>query len=74
MTNAKRTPFTWMGKEISEEKAHLIAASPDLLEAAPDLLEALKDLLAYVEGGYGDHESSEGKTARAAIAKAEGRE
>jgi len=66
-------PFNgWKAKPVPFH-GEAMDANARLIAAAPDLLAALKDLLAYVEGVYGDHESSEGETARAAIAKAEGR-
>lgn len=47
-------------------------ANGDLLADAPALLDALFDLLAYLEDGIGDHDSDEGKQARALIAKHRG--
>ena len=46
----------------------------DVVSAADfdELLDALADLLAYLEDGIGDHESEEGKHARALIAKHRG--
>lgn len=43
-----------------------------LIADAPAMLDALADLLAYLEDGIGDHESEEGKQARALIAKHRG--
>jgi hypothetical protein len=43
-----------------------------LRDDAPALLEALSDLLSYLEDGIGDHDSEEGKKARALIAKHRG--
>lgn len=43
-----------------------------LIADAPAMLDALSDLLAYLEDGIGDHESEEGKQARALIAKHRG--
>ena len=47
-------------------------AAEVLRDDAPELLEALSDLLAYLEDGLGDHDSEEGKKARALIAKHRG--
>lgn len=67
-----RTIFAW--PELSGAENEEIHANMTLGAAAPDLLAALKGLLAYVEDGYGDHDSAEGKEARDAITKAEGGE
>ena len=55
----------WTRIEEPDEKD----AAELLRDDAPALLEALSDLLAYLEDGIGDHDSEEGKKARALIAK-----
>ena len=47
-------------------------ANAALMADAPAMLDALSDLLAYLEDGIGDHDSEEGKQARALIAKHRG--
>lgn len=56
------------GRRDSDE----VAANTRLAADAPAMLDALADLLAYLEDGIGDHDSEEGKQARALIAKHRG--
>lgn len=65
-------PGRWNGCSYIEANAHLIAAAPELLEA---LIECVVDMGA-TESFYGEHPRAQEVLvkARAAIAKAEGRE
>lgn len=53
-------------------RGEMSEASAELIADAPAMLDALADLLAYLEDGIGDHDSEEGKQARALIAKHRG--
>jgi len=65
MADAKRTPFTWMGEEISEEEAHMIVAAPHLLEAAPKLLAVAKKMRSAMNDAFAaGREEGEGGSAR----------
>lgn len=58
-----------MGYEVEYRNLY---ARPVPTPDARELVEALADLLAYVEDGYGDHDSAEGSEARAALTKHRG--
>ena len=58
----------WRKIKSIEKQESAAALSADLIE----LLDALADLLTYLEDGIGDHDSEEGKQARALIAKHRG--
>ena len=78
---SRHEDYTEVWKDYGDERTRIAtaddgwieaAANARLIAAAPDLQSALIDLLAYVEEGYGDTDSEEGRKARAAIAKAMG--
>lgn len=61
----------WQHKDLKKGAAHRTRESAEqhcrAIARADRLVEALEDLLAYVENGYGDHESLEGEAARALL-------
>jgi hypothetical protein len=65
-------PVTWMGEEMSDADARLIAAAPELLEALVELSVIVESLLEVVPR-ITDIDSFTTQPARAAIAKATGK-
>jgi len=56
------SPITWMGEEMSEADACLIAAAPDLLEALKEVVKLANEIHGH---WYDDKEAKVGKCLRA---------